>query len=57
MISFNKFNKLKVIMLKMSFKLNITAENMLIMLISDEVNDFNVIRILNLIRLLLNLFF
>ena len=51
---FNKFNKLKVIMSKMSFKLNVAAENMLVMLTDDEINKFNVIRILNLIRLLLN---
>ena len=41
-MNFNKLRKLEVVMLKISFKLNIIIKNMLIMLISDKVNDFNV---------------
>ena len=53
-MKFNELNKFEIIMLKTSFKLNVTAKDMLAMLINDEVNDFNVNQILNLIKFLLN---
>ena len=41
----------------MSFELDVAVEDMLAMLTSDEVSDFDVTRILNLIRFLLNSLF